>query len=202
MMNPDSDTLPLENPDTLPLARTTPRTDVEAEASVGAAELPALCRTAMNVLGRALSQASLYGFDHPTVAATIDAALRLLREALALAPNGELRLSLQDQSLIANGRHAAAAPQLQPSILNLFNRFRLGRLTFRRGLSDADLKALCELAASRPGSAPSSAPEAFLAARGVERVVLNDIFGRRTPARPPFPATPRIDPQDQGGIKS
>jgi|GEM_PF-2421781 len=178
MNNRETDTWPIEETDTLPLLESDMRPVPAAAAGAGVAGLPEQCLKAMKTIGQALAGLKLYHVEHPTVAATVESALQSLRDALELAPNGELRFALEDQNLVVNGRLAGTPLQIQHSVLSLFNRFRLGRLTFRAGLEYFEVEALCELAASRPGSAIASNPEAFLSARGVRRIRLNDIAGR------------------------
>jgi hypothetical protein len=180
MMIRETDTWPLEETDTLPLAEADMRPAAAAAACAGIPSLQEQCLKAMKTIGQALYGMTLYRVEHPSVAATIETALHALRGALELAPNGELRLALENQNLVVNGRLAGTPSQIQHSVLNLFNRFRLGRLTFREGLEYFEVEALCELAASRPDSPIAAAPAAFLAARGVTRVLLNDVgSGRR-----------------------
>src|ERR1019366_6376415 len=70
------------------------------------------CLEALKAIGKALGQMALYKVGHPAVAATIESARENLDAALALAPNGELVVSLDSQKLIANGRLIGAASQL------------------------------------------------------------------------------------------
>jgi PAS domain S-box-containing protein len=128
----------------------------------------------LKAIGKALGQMALYKVGHPAVAETIRVAQENLDSALALAPNGELVVSVDQQKLIANGRVIGTAAQLPNTILNLYNRFKLTSLTFRAGLSSQEIAGFCELAALRPDAAAAVDPKAFLAEKGVVHLVLNE----------------------------
>lgn len=140
----------------------------------GGPSLERQCLTALQAIGKALGQMALYKVGHPAVASTIATALDNLRAAVELAGTGELTVSMDQQRFIANGRMIGTAAQLPNSVPNLFNRFKLSSLTFREGLRHEDVAGLCELAASRPGSPMSDDPRGFLAAKGVQLIVLNE----------------------------
>jgi PAS domain S-box-containing protein len=132
------------------------------------------CLEALKAIGKALGQMALYKVGHPAVAATIQTARENLDAALALAPNGELIVSLDHQKLLANGRVIGLANQLPNSIINLYNRFKLTSMTFRAGLTHEELAGFCELAALRPDAAAGTDPKAFLADKGVTHMSLNE----------------------------
>ena len=139
-----------------------------------AGNLERQCLEALKAIGKALGQMALYKVGHPAVAATISAAQENLDAALALAPNGELIISFDQQKLLANGRVIGLANQLPNSIINLYNRFKLSSLTFRTGLTHEELAGVCELAALRPDAAAGTDPKAFLAEKGVTHLSLNE----------------------------
>jgi PAS domain S-box-containing protein len=168
-----------ENPSSAPAA--------SAPAASGGG-LEKQCLEALKTIGKALGQMALYKVGHPAVAATIQTARENLDAALALAPNGELIVSLDQQKLLANGRVIGIANQLPNSIINLYNRFKLTSLTFRTGLTHEELAGFCELAALRADAAASTDPKAFLAGKGVTHLSLNEAVytkaGQRGPAAP------------------
>ena len=139
-----------------------------------AGNLERQCLEALKAIGKALGQMALYKVGHPAVAATIQTAQENLDAALALAPNGELIVSLDHQKLLANGRVIGVASQLPNSITNLYNRFKLTSLTFRAGLTHEELAGFCELAALRADAAAATDPKAFLAGKGVTHLLLNE----------------------------
>ncbi|MFI5346830.1 MAG: hypothetical protein ACHQ51_10690, partial [Elusimicrobiota bacterium] len=132
------------------------------------------CLEALKAIGKALGQMALYKVGHPAVAETIRLARENLDSALALAPDGELVVSIDQQKLIANGRVIGTAAQLPNTILNLYNRFKLSSLTFRTGLSHEEIAGFCELAALRQDAAAATDPKAFLVEKGVTHLVLNE----------------------------
>src|SRR5271170_4123794 len=85
-------------------------------AGSGAGNLERQCLEALKAIGKALGQMALYKVGHPAVAATIQTARENLDSALALAPNAELIVSLDQQKLLANGRVIGLANQLPNSI--------------------------------------------------------------------------------------
>jgi PAS domain S-box-containing protein len=140
----------------------------------GSGGLEQQCLEALKAIGKALGQLALYKVGHPTVSAMIETARENLDAALALAPKGELIVSLDQQKLLANGRVIGAAAQLPNSLVNLYNRFKLSSLTFRTGLTHEELSGFCELAALRADAAASTDPKAFLFEKGVTHLTLNE----------------------------
>ena len=132
------------------------------------------CLEALKTIGKALGQMALYKVGHPAVAATIRTARENLDAALALAPNGEVIVSLDQQKVLANGRVIGLASQIPNSIINLYNRFKLTSLTFRAGLTHEELAGFCELAALRTDAAAATDPKAFLVEKGVTHMSLNE----------------------------
>jgi len=132
------------------------------------------CLEALKAIGKALGQMALYKVGHPTVAATIQLARENMDAALALAPNGELVVSLDQDKLLANGRVIGTASQLPNTIVNLYNRFKLTSLTFRSGLTGEELAGFCELAALRSDAAAATDPKAYLLEKGVLHLSLNE----------------------------
>ncbi|HXS99767.1 MAG TPA: ATP-binding protein [Elusimicrobiota bacterium] len=145
-----------------------------AAPSAAGGNLERQCLEALKTIGKALGQMALYKVGHPAVAATIRTARENLDAALALAPNGELIVSLDQQKLLANGKVIGMANQLPNSIINLYNRFKLTSMSFRAGLTHEELAGFCELAALRADAAASTDPKAFLAGKGVTHLSLNE----------------------------
>ncbi|MDE2490228.1 MAG: hypothetical protein KGM24_05235, partial [Elusimicrobia bacterium] len=153
---------------------TPPETPPNPAPGPDGADLERQCLEALKTIGKALGQMALYKIGHPAVTATIEAARENLDAALALAPKGELVVSLDHQKLIANGRVIGTASQLPNALINVYNRFKLSSLTFRAGLTRAELEGFCELAALRQDAAAATDPKAFLVEKGVERLILNE----------------------------
>lgn len=162
------------------------------------------CLEALKSLGKTLGQMTLYKLGHPAVAATIKLAEDNLADALVQLPQGELSYSLDQDKLIANGRIIAGVNQLPNSVPGFFKRFKLNTLTFKSGLSNAELAAFCELAASRPDDKLSADPQAYLAERGVSHIVLNEAIYSKlaenasptapaAAAQPDRPAAPAVE---------
>ena len=157
------------------MADTPDQTPTPAAAPApGGGNLERQCMEALKTIGKALGQMALYKVGHPAVAATIQTARENLDAALALAPNGELIVSLDQQKLLANGRVIGLASQVPNSIINLYNRFKLTSLTFRAGLTHEELAGFCELAALRTDVAAGTDPKAFLVEKGVTHMSLNE----------------------------
>jgi PAS domain S-box-containing protein len=153
---------------------TTPPPAATPTPGPGGGGLERQCLEALKAIGKALGQMALYKVGHPAVAETIRIARENLDSALALAPNGELVVSLDQQKLIANGRVIGTAAQLPNTIVNVYNRFKLTSLTFRVGLSAEEIAGFCELAALRPDAAAATDPRTFLAEKGVTHLILNE----------------------------
>jgi signal transduction histidine kinase len=132
------------------------------------------CLEAIQGLGKALGQLSLYKLGHPAVAAMLAACGEQLKGLLAETAQGELAFSVDNDKLIANGRIICGLDSLPSSIPTTFARFKLSSLTFKSGLDAEDLKAFCELASSRPDSEAGRDPKKYLEGRGVANVILNE----------------------------
>ncbi|MBI5883629.1 MAG: PAS domain-containing protein [Elusimicrobia bacterium] len=132
------------------------------------------CLEAIQGLGKALGQLSLYKLGHPAVAAMLGTCGEQLKALLSETAQGELAFSVDNDKLIANGRIIATMDALPNSIPSTFSRFKLSSLTFKSGLSADDLKAFCELASSRPDSEAGRDPKKYLEGRGVLNVILNE----------------------------
>jgi len=132
------------------------------------------CLEAIKMLGKTLGQMSLYKVGHPAVAAIIAQAEDLLSKALAETPQGELSFSIDEDKLISNGRIVASVLQLPNTVPAFFSRFKLNSLTFKSGLTNQELVAFCELAASRPDAATTADPQAYLAGKGVAHIIFSE----------------------------
>ncbi len=130
------------------------------------------CLEALKSLGKTLGQMTLYKIGHPAVATTLKLAEDNLQAALSQVP--ELAVSIDGDKVIANGRIVGATMSLPNTLKSLFTRFKLSSVSFKAGLSNADLIALCELAAARPGAGAPQDPKAYLAERGVSCIVFNE----------------------------
>jgi PAS domain S-box-containing protein len=133
-----------------------------------------LCMEVLKTLGKSLSFMNLYNGEHPAVKAMLAEAVNLLARILEESPGGEIVYSIDGGKVLANGRIVGSSSEVPNSVANAFSRFRLTSLAFQRGTTVDDLKALCLLAASRPGAEPSAQPAAFLKDKGVSRIVLNE----------------------------
>jgi len=135
-----------------------------------------LDRLALDVLmwlAKTLGQMTLYKVGHPAVAAILELAEQHLAKAVEQA-GGELTFAVDQGKWLANGRIIAATSQTPQSLPALFSRFKLNSITFKAGVSNAELVALCELAAARPDPAQSIDPKAYLEGRGVTHIAINE----------------------------
>lgn len=143
------------------------------------------CLEALVSIAKTLGQMSLYKIGHPAVAGTLALAEQRLTEALAQT-DGELVFSIDQDKWIANGRIIGTTGQTPTAIINLFNRFKLGSLSFLSGLTNAELAALCELAAMRTDAPQAQDPKGYLAGRDVTRILFNEaVYAKMDEAPPP-----------------
>jgi PAS domain S-box-containing protein len=133
-----------------------------------------LCLEALQALGKTLGQMSLYKIGHPAVAATLKIAEEHLTKVLGQVSNGELLYSFDAEKLVANGRIVGNVGQLPSSVAGVFTRFKLASLTFKAGLTNAELAAFCELAAMRADAAAAKDPEAYLKEKNVTHIVFSE----------------------------
>ncbi|MBI5240678.1 MAG: PAS domain S-box protein [Elusimicrobia bacterium] len=149
-----------------------------------------LDRPALDVLmwlAKTLGQMSLYKVGHPAVAATLQLAEQHLTKALQES-GGELTFSADQGKWLANGRIIAALNQTPQSLPALFTRFKLQSITFKAGVSNAELVAFCELAAMRPDATGAVNPKSFLEGRGVSHIVMDEAVYAKLDKAPAAPA--------------
>ena len=139
------------------------------------------CLEALKSLGKTLGQMTLYKIGHPAVAATLKLAEEHLTQALGQTQAGELLYSFDHDKVIANGRIIGTTGSLPSSIRALFTRFKLASLTFKAGLSNAELVQFCELAASRPDASQAADPQGYLGEKGVTHIVFSEaVYSKMT----------------------
>lgn len=127
------------------------------------------CLEALKSLAKALGQMALYKIGHPSVAATLGLAEQQLGEAIGQA-QGEVVFSIDQDKWLANGRIIGVLGQTPTVIQAFFIRYKVGSLSFKAGLTSAELAAFCELAGLRGDSPQAADPKGFLAERGVSHV--------------------------------
>jgi PAS domain S-box-containing protein len=150
-----------------------------------------VCLEALKALGKTLGQMTLYKIGHPAVAATLEIAEQQLSQALSQA-GGEIAFSIDQDKWLANGRVVAGVGQA-PSVLQAFyTRFKIGSLTFKPGVTQAELAAFCELAGMRADNPQAADPRAFLAGKNVVNVAFDDTVYAKVSAstQQPVAATP------------
>lgn len=139
----------------------------------------------LKIFTRALVQINLYRPEHPQVKqALVEGEVLLSR--IHEQGNGDFSITLDSDKLLANSTPLLTADKLPNSIKNLFSRFRLQTITFMKGVTGADLLALCQMQAQKGDGA------AFLKERGVEKITLNvDVYAKVDPSAPqPAQASP------------
>jgi PAS domain S-box-containing protein len=161
-----------------------------------------LDRLALDVLmwlAKTLGQMSLYKVGHPAVAATLQIAEQHLVQALGQC-GGELTFSADQGKWLANGRIIAPLSQTPQSLPALFSRFKLQSLTFKEGVTNAELAAFCELAAMRPDAARPVAAKAFLEGRGVSHIAMDEaVYAKMDKSAPQPAAEPAPGPSPAAG---
>lgn len=139
------------------------------------------CLEALRALGKTLGQMTLYKIGHPAVAETLKTAEEQLNRVLGQAAEGQLTFSFDAEKLVANGRIVGGRKDLPTSVPAVFSRFKLASLTFKAGLSNAELAAFCELASLRADAEAARDPEAYLKGKGVTRIVFSEaVYAKMT----------------------
>lgn len=141
------------------------------------------CLEALKMLGKTLGQMTLYKIGHPAVAATIQLAHEQMTAALSQAP--ELSFSIDGDKLLCNGRIVGPVNSLPNVIPAVFNRFKIGSLSFKPGVTTDDIAKFCELCAMRPGTpgGPAS-PAAYLTEKNVSSISLNEAVYAKMSGQP------------------
>lgn len=122
-----------------------------------------------------LGQMNLYRVGHPSVAAAIHETMRTLTNVLQQVERGEIVYAVDEGKLIANGQVVGALNQVPNSVAQLFNRFRLQSITFKRGIAEAELSALCEMASVKAEHAQSLDAVEFIAQRNAVHIGINEV---------------------------
>lgn len=145
------------------------------------------CLEALKSLGKTLGQMTLYKIGHPSVAATLQLAEQHLNEALGQT-GGEVSFAIDQDKWLANGRIVAGVAQA-PSVLQaFFTRFKIGSMTFKTGVTGAELAAFCELASLRSDAPQAADPKGFLREKGVAHIELNEAVYAKVGGAAPAPA--------------
>ncbi|MCX5787840.1 MAG: PAS domain S-box protein [Elusimicrobia bacterium] len=129
-----------------------------------------LCIEVLKAVGKTLNQMGLYKPGHASIAPILADAHGILERALEQAAG--LTYAFDQEFLLANGRVIGSASQVPGAVTAFFERYRVGCLTFKHGVSVEELAALCELAAIRPEERPD--PGAFLTERKVSHIRVDE----------------------------
>lgn len=96
---------------------------------------------------RALVQINLYKPDHPQVRQVLEEAHSLLGGILRNSPDREFTLTLDHDKLIVNNFPLLTADKLPNSLKNMFSRFQVQTVSFVDGVSQDDIRVLCQMQA-------------------------------------------------------
>jgi len=140
---------------------------------------------------RALVQINLYKPDHPQVKQALVEGEAMLEKIYELE-NGDFSLTLEQDKLLANSTLLLTADKLPNSLKNLFSKFRIQTITFRKGAGAADLLALCQMQAHKGDG------KEFLKERGIENITINEaVYAKVDPsASQPHLALPPEQPAE------
>ncbi|MHB2026122.1 MAG: sensor histidine kinase [Elusimicrobiota bacterium] len=129
---------------------------------------------ALKAIGKVLGQMSLYRVGHPEVAETIKAAFDALQFALARSGAVEISFSINQGQIVANGRLIGPVGRVPTAVPALFERLKIGSLTFKSGLSLEELGCFCEIATLRRDSSDIESPGDYLARRKIEHIGIDE----------------------------
>ena len=94
---------------------------------------------------RSLVQFNLNKPDHPNVRQVLGEAHALLARIIKKSPDEKFTLTLDDDKLLVNGVQLLTAETLPNSLKNMFLRFRMQSITFLSGVSENDIRLLCQM---------------------------------------------------------
>lgn len=116
---------------------------------------------------RGLVQVNLYKPDHPQVRQVLEEAHTLLGRILETSPNNEFTLTLDNDKLIVNGFPLLTADKLPNSLKNLFSRFQVQSISFLAGVSQDDIRLLCQMQSFKGSSGE------YLKQNNIDRITLS-----------------------------
>ena len=140
----------------------------------------------LKAIGKTLSQMTLYSASHPAVRGLMADSVRVLGEVLSQS-GGTVSYSVDHDKLIANGHVIGQAEQVPSSVLSLFKRFKLSRITFRSGVTDDEMASLCRLASMKPEALQGKSPGDHLGSAGVKNIALNEAVYAKVEGDAPAP---------------
>lgn len=123
-----------------------------------------------------LGQMNLYQIGHPSVTTSIRETMITLTKVLGQVHEGEIVYAIDGGKLIANGQAVGALNQVPNSVAQLFNRFRLHSLTFKRGIEETEITALCEMASIKAENAKALDAVEFIKQRKAEHIGINEVI--------------------------
>src|SRR5581483_4055672 len=113
-----------------------------------------------------LGQMNLYRVGHPSVSTSIRETMVTLTKVLGQVSEGEIIYAIDGGKLIANGQLVGSLNQIPNSVSQLFGRFRLQSITFKRGIEESEITSLCEMASVKAENAKALDAVEFIKQRG------------------------------------
>jgi PAS domain S-box-containing protein len=106
----------------------------------------------IRTLGRTLTQTSLYSLEHPSVRRSIEIGFEELSGLLSRVD--ELVLHVSEGEFCAEGSPMEGLGPLSETLMELFTKYRLDSITFRKGATAQEYAAFLEVLTSRPEAIP------------------------------------------------
>ena len=94
---------------------------------------------------RGLVQINLYKPGHPRIEQVLENAHALLGPIIEDSPGGKFTLTLDNDELLINGSPVLTADKLPNSLMNLFSHFQASDISFLAGVSQDDIRLLCQM---------------------------------------------------------
>ncbi|MFA6435074.1 MAG: PAS domain-containing sensor histidine kinase [Elusimicrobiales bacterium] len=116
---------------------------------------------------RGLVQVNLYKPDHPQVRQVLEEAHTLLTRIIEASPNNEFILTLDNNNLIVNTFPLLTADKLPNSLKNIFQRFQAQSITFLTGVSQEDIRLLCQMQSFKGNGAE------YLKRNNIDKIILS-----------------------------
>lgn len=122
-----------------------------------------------------LGQMNLYRVGHPSVTTAIRETMVTLTRVLGQVQEGEIVYAIDGGKLIANKQMLGGMNQIPNSVSQLFSRFRLHSLTFKRGIEESEITALCEMASVKAENAKGLDAVEFIKQRNAQHIGINEV---------------------------
>ncbi len=145
---------------------------------------------------RSLVQFNLNKPDHPNVRQLLEETHSLLGRILKDSPDGKFTLTLDDDKLLVNDFQLLTADTLPNSLKNMFVRFRMRSISFLAGVSENDIRLLCQMQLFKGDGLE------YLKQNNVDKITFGLAADKPEPPKITAEAAPEVKPAEPGATNA